>query len=504
MNRMLKQVISILLATALLIPSGLFAPVTEAAAQDIPVLLYHRIVDTPTNEWTDTSVDKFKSTMKYLSDNGYNTLTADQYVKIKSGVETAPAKPILLTFDDGTPDFVTKALPVLNQYKMNAVAFIVTGWIGGNYSMSSAQLKDLADNHPNISLQNHTVNHAETKWKTMTEADASAELANANTYLKGITNKDPVLLAYPYGDFNSDVQAAAAANGIKYSFKVGNPDQGDHAIGRYYVQMGTTLSEIANWIGGPAPTPTPTPTPDTTVPAGPVTVYHETFANGQGFATQSGGASLKPVTEKVFAGNDDGAALYVSNRANDWDAADFKFSNLGLENGKTYTVTASIYVDADVTISSGAQAYLQTTGGDNYGLLANVNYEAGKAITLTKEFTVDTSKYTNLRIQSNADGKTVPFYVGDILITAKKAVSETNKEVYHETFANGQGFATQSGGANLKTVTEKVFAGNDDGAALYVSNRANDWDAADFKFSNIGLENGKTYTVTDPFMLMLK
>ncbi|MDQ0192073.1 endo-1,4-beta-xylanase [Paenibacillus wynnii] len=486
MSRMFKQVISILLAAGLLIPSGWFAPVAKAAAQDIPVILYHRIVDTATDQWTHTSVDKFRSTMKYLHDNGYTTLTADQYVNIKAGVTTPPAKPILLTFDDGTPDFVTNALPILNQYGMNAVAFIVTGWIGGTYSMSLAELQDLAANHPNISIQNHTVNHANNTWNIMTQVAASAELAQANTYLKGITNKDPVLLAYPYGHFNSDVQAAAAANGIKYSFKVGYPDQSDHAMGRYYVQMGTTLSEIANWIGGPAP--------DTTVPSDTVTVYHESFASGKGVATQAGGASLTPVTGKIFAGNADGAALYVSNRANNWDATDFKFSDMGLENGKTYTVTASVYVDADVTVPSGSQAYLQTIS--SYSLLANVNYEAGKAITLTKEFTVDTSKDTTLRVQSDDTGKTVPFYIGDILITAKKAVTVTDKEVYHETFASGKGLATQSGSASLAPITGKVFTGNADGAALYVSDRANNWDAVDFKFSDLGLVNGKTYTVT--------
>ncbi|WP_339289803.1 MULTISPECIES: hypothetical protein [unclassified Paenibacillus] len=35
----------------------------------------------------------------------------------------------------------------------------------------------------------HTVNHAEGVWKTMTKAEASAELAEANNYLKQITNK---------------------------------------------------------------------------------------------------------------------------------------------------------------------------------------------------------------------------------------------------------------------------------------------------------------------------
>lgn len=95
------------------------------------------------------------------------------------------------------------------------------------------------------------------------------------------------------------------------------------------------------------------------------TVYHESFADGKGIAVQSGGASLTQVTGKVFDGNDDGAALYVSNRSNNWDAADFRITEIGLENGKTYTITVKGYVDADVTIPDGAQVWLQTV--DSYG-----------------------------------------------------------------------------------------------------------------------------------------
>lgn len=84
--------------------------------------------------------------------------------------------------------------------------------------------------------------------------------------------------------------------------------------------------------------------------------------SGKGLATQSGSANLTAVTGKVFAGNADGAALYVSDRTNDWDAADFTFSDIGLKNGKTYTVTATVYVDPDVTVPSGAQAYIQAIG----------------------------------------------------------------------------------------------------------------------------------------------
>ena len=225
------------------------------------------------------------------------------------------------------------------------------------------------------------------------------------------------------------------------------------------------------------------------------TVYHETFADGTGIATQSGGAALTQVSDKTFAGNEDGKALYVSNRANNWDAADFSFSALKLENGKTYTITVKGYVDSDATVPEGAQAFLQTIS--SYSWLAGANLIAGEAFTLTGAYTVDTENDDRIRIQSDDTGAEVPFYIGDILITGDKTSGTViDKEIYHETFSSGNGAATQSGGAALTQVTDKTFDGNSDGAALYVSNRANNWDAADFSFSALKLENGKTYTVT--------
>lgn len=151
----------------------------------------------------------------------------------------------------------------------------------------------------------------------------------------------------------------------------------------------------------------------------PVTVYHESFASGQGAAAQSGGANLKAVTSKKFDGNDDGAAIYVGNRANNWDAADFKFADIGLENGQTYTATVKGFVDTDAKIPAGAQAFLQLV--NSYAWLAGADFAAGKSFTLTGEFTVDTSKDSALRVQSSDSGKTVPFYIGEIVITGKKA-----------------------------------------------------------------------------------
>ncbi|MRN52169.1 endo-1,4-beta-xylanase [Paenibacillus monticola] len=243
---------------------------------------------------------------------------------------------------------------------------------------------------------------------------------------------------------------------------------------------------------------------DTTVPSDTVTVYHETFASGKGVAMQSGSASLTPVADKVFAGNADGAALYVSNRAVDYDAADFVFSDIGLENGKTYTVTASVYVDADVTVPSGAQAYLQMIG--SYALLKSGNYEAGKAITLTNEFIVDTSKDTKLRVQSNVDGGTVPFYIGDILITEKVDTVEPTPTP-EPARDPALPFTTitfedqTAGGFEGRASTETLTVSNEanhtvDGAyALKVEGRTDTWHGPSFRVEKY-VDKGQEYKVS--------
>lgn len=482
MRRKFKRFIALFLAAILIIPSSW---ITQAAAAEtnIPVLLYHRIVENPTNQWTDTSVETFKQTMQYLNDNGYNTLSAEQYVNIMEGKETAPVNPILLTFDDGTPEFITNALPVLKQYNMKAVLFIVSDWIGGGFSMSKEQLESLAD-EPSLSLENHTKTHDGAIWgtnggvrSTITKEQAEDQIISANTYLKSITGKDPVLMAYPYGSYNDITKQVNRESGIKYAFKVGYPNEDNYAMGRHYVTT-QSVAQIAQMIGGPAPAPTPEPGNQTE------TVYHETFAGGKGIATQAGNAQIQAVSDKVFSGNDDGKAISVSGRTNNWDGVDIPFSNVGLENGKTYTITVTGFVDSSVSVPEGAQTLLQNVDSYN-GLYAAANFAAGQAFTLTGEYTVDTSKDRALRIQSNSAGATVPFYIGDILITEK--VASGGDEEPEDPRPPAQPFTTitfedqTAGGFEGRAGTETLNVTNEanhtEGGsyALKVENRSNTW-----------------------------
>ncbi|MFC4601691.1 endo-1,4-beta-xylanase [Cohnella hongkongensis] len=228
------------------------------------------------------------------------------------------------------------------------------------------------------------------------------------------------------------------------------------------------------------------------------TIYRETFASGTGLAAPSGGASLTQVTDKAFEGNEDGAALYVSSRANNWDAADFGFGAIGLVNGQTYTVTVRGYVDEDESVPAGAQAYLQTV--DSYGWLAGADLVAGEPFTLTGELTVDTDKDRALRVQSNDTGAAVPFYIGEIWIAGETAPGEEPRPpalnfapiTFEDQTAGG---FTGRAGTETLTVTDEANHTEGGSYALKVENRSAAWHGPSLRVEKY-VDKGYEYNVT--------
>lgn len=237
-----------------------------------------------------------------------------------------------------------------------------------------------------------------------------------------------------------------------------------------------------------------------------VTVYHEDFTDGIGNATQSGGASLTAVSNKIFDGNADGTALYIGNRVDGWDAADFKFSDIGLENGKTYTVTIKGYVDSNAVVSPGALIIVQPVNPatSKYGsYLGQATVVTGAAFTITAEYTADADVYDRIRIQSNNEGAKTLFYIGDILIT--EPVSGGDEEeperdpalpfttVSFEDLTKG-GFDGRAGSETLTVTAEENHTANGT-YALKVEGRSDTWHGPSLRVEKY-IDKGKEYKVT--------
>ncbi|VVB56146.1 Polysaccharide deacetylase [uncultured archaeon] len=119
---------------------------------------------------------------------------------------------VIITFDDGWLSVYDKAYPIMQANNQKGVDFIIIDPIIGGWSdfMQKSQLNVLYGAGWDIS--SHTYSHIALTTANNTtlnyELAASRNWLNANGYPRGA-----MLLAYPYGDYNSGVITALKANG---------------------------------------------------------------------------------------------------------------------------------------------------------------------------------------------------------------------------------------------------------------------------------------------------
>ena len=93
----------------------------------VPVFTYHSI--TSVEDSDAVSIDSFEDQMRYLAENNYQTITADELYGYLISGDRIPFKAVVITFDDGRASLWTNAFPVLKKYGFKATAFIVPSTI---------------------------------------------------------------------------------------------------------------------------------------------------------------------------------------------------------------------------------------------------------------------------------------------------------------------------------------------------------------------------------------
>lgn len=150
-------------------------------------------------------------------------------------------KRLVLTFDDGTADFLEYALPVLQEFNFSATLFIVAGLIGGRRTWSSpgdgpelvpvplmgaADLRGLAGQ--GFTIGAHTMHHRPLSSIPVTEA--AEEVATSRYVLSDLLGAPVDWFSYPYNA--ADATTRALVWGAGYTGACGGYNQ-EH--GRYYL-----------------------------------------------------------------------------------------------------------------------------------------------------------------------------------------------------------------------------------------------------------------------------
>jgi len=82
----------------------------------VPVFVFHGL-----------EPQSFGRKLQHLADNGYRTLSADEYLAVLSGSAQAPERAVVLTFDDGRASLADVGAPLLQRHGMRGIVFLVPG-----------------------------------------------------------------------------------------------------------------------------------------------------------------------------------------------------------------------------------------------------------------------------------------------------------------------------------------------------------------------------------------
>jgi poly-beta-1,6-N-acetyl-D-glucosamine N-deacetylase len=207
------------------------APAVDVAATGFPVyndavlvLNYHDVAASSTSPYTVTS-KAFAAQLDALRKAGFHSIRlADLQALVAGRPVRLPARPILLTFDDGPASNWLDADPVLQRYGFSAVAFLISAKIAQpyqpSYHLSTEQVRRMAstgrwefgghtddlhrkaltsDGSERPALVNRLMvgGHQETlaQWR----ARVAADLARNQGFFVKVLGRRSSAFAFPYG-----------------------------------------------------------------------------------------------------------------------------------------------------------------------------------------------------------------------------------------------------------------------------------------------------------------
>ena len=186
----------------------------------LPIIMYHSILKDKNlqNDYT-ISPTLFENDLKYLTDNGYTTVTVEDLINYVYHGRDLPDRCIMLTFDDGYYNNYYYAFPLLKKYKCRAVIspiasmtekFTQTQDISVTYGhISDDNIREMV-NSGYVEIQNHSYDmHTLTPRKGVSKKRGESaeeykntvtnDITKAQNYLENVTGKKPSSFVYPFG-----------------------------------------------------------------------------------------------------------------------------------------------------------------------------------------------------------------------------------------------------------------------------------------------------------------
>ena len=229
---------------------------TVLAAEKVPVLLYHNIMEGFKNEdkLLHISPKNFKIHMQAILGAGYTPITYAEFSEASKNGTQLPQNPIIITFDDGYQSNYEYAYPVLKEMGIKATIFVITSRMGDYtvaYPHFTWETAIEMENSGIIDIQSHSHTHPD--FSTIEEDQTIYEARMAKYLIETNMNKECTNFAYPYGQVNGISNGVMLRTGYNIVNLVGdkganNPSDGLVNLKRLTVAGDMTGEELLQYI----------------------------------------------------------------------------------------------------------------------------------------------------------------------------------------------------------------------------------------------------------------
>jgi peptidoglycan/xylan/chitin deacetylase (PgdA/CDA1 family) len=222
----------------------------------LPILMYHRIdvlrptLPAITRRLTVAPTD-FAHEMEWLAGHGFHAVTERQAFDALEEGGPLPARPVMITFDDGYRDVLGKAAPVLRRLRMPATAFVITDRISGPDPSFLTWGRLRALERSGFDIGSHTVTHVD--LPALSDAQAMTELRASRLALERHLGHPVQWLAYPAGREDPRIVELTARAGyvLAMTTQPGGLQDARHPLElhRYEVLDSTGIAGLESLLG---------------------------------------------------------------------------------------------------------------------------------------------------------------------------------------------------------------------------------------------------------------
>lgn len=225
-------------------------------ARNIPILMYHEVGYTPTDERDLTNYvhrSQLEAQMFLLQDLGVKTITMHElYDNWINGTEL-PEKCVVLTFDDGYASHFTIVNSILKRLNLKATFYIIEDRLfKGIENRDVEGLKKLYESSQEIGV--HTVSHPD--FHKLSEEEILAEIKDCKEFLEKTLDTEIKTFSYPFGNYNDEsikiLKDLGFENAVVTQPGIAKPDLENSdsifLMKRYNMSYTTSIEEFKNIV----------------------------------------------------------------------------------------------------------------------------------------------------------------------------------------------------------------------------------------------------------------